>query len=352
MDQQGAYTQPNIRGIGTTLVQTGVGSSVGTYVDGFYLPNALALDFDFVNVTGVQVLKGPQGTLFRRNTTGGAILVAPGEPSVETVGSVQASYARFDDRQVKAYVTTGLSSNLAIALEGNYRAGDSFQHDNIYDGSLATGGGYGAGALTKNPGAYEKWSARASLKAWLSDSATLLLRYSHEDRQNPRGVVNGAYSVDGQVYSSGDAVPGTLFGRGRRDMAANARTDFRVRADTIQFTGEFDLGFAELKSYTQYREEQIEQYLDSDYSSAASLALSLPERDRIMSQELVVNSKPGGRLQYSCGIFLFRQKVAADVNLAAPFAAAFGLAPDANTFFDYSATGVKVSTYAVFADLT
>jgi iron complex outermembrane receptor protein len=350
--QQGAYTQPTIRGIGTTLVQTGAGSSVGTYVDGFYLPNALALDFNFVNVTGVQVLKGPQGTLFGRNTTGGAILISTAEPSTETGGSIEASYARFDSKRLQGYVTTGLTDNLAVSLEGQYAEGDGFQRDNLYDGSLTTGSGYVPGVRTRNPGAYEKWSVRASAKAFLSDSASLLLRYMHEDRSDPRGVVNGTYSAGGLVYSGGDAYPGAVFGLGRRDFSANARTEFRLRADTVQFTGEFDLGFADLKSYTQYREEEITQFTEGDFSSYAVLALGLPERDKIMSQELVLNSKPGGRLQYAGGLFLFRQEVDADVNLAAPFAAAFGLAPNAATLFDFSATGAKISTYALFADVT
>ncbi|MEW9856549.1 TonB-dependent receptor [Novosphingobium sp. M1R2S20] len=352
INQQGSYTQPTIRGIGTTLVQTGVGSSVGTYVDGFYLPNALALDFNFVNVTGIQVLKGPQGTLFGRNTTGGAILISTAEPSLDTGGSVEASYARFDAKRLQGYVTTGLTDNLAVSLEGQFNEGDGFHRDNLYDGSQATGSGYAPGVKIRTPGAYEKWSVRASAKAFLSDSASLLLRYMHEDRDDPRGVVNGTYSANGLVYSGGDAYPGAVFGLGRRDFAANARTELRLRADTFQLTGEFDLGFADLKSYTQYREEEIEQFTEGDYSSYAVLALGLPERDKIMSQELVVNSKPGGRLQYSAGLFLFQQKVEADVNLAAPFAAAFGLAPDASTLFDFSATGAKISTYALFADVT
>lgn len=352
INQQGSYTQPTIRGIGTTLVQTGVGSSVGTYVDGFYLPNALALDFNFVNVTGVQVLKGPQGTLFGRNTTGGALLITTAEPSIETGGSIEASYARFDAKRLQGYLTTGLAETLAVSLEGQYSEGDGFQRDNLYDGSLATGSGYVPGVKTRNPGAYEKWSVRASAKAFLSDSASLLLRYMHEDRSDPRGVVNGTYAADGLIYSGGDAYPGTVFGLGRRGFAANARTEFRLRADTVQLTGEFDLGFADLKSYTQYREEEIVQFTEGDFSSAAVLALGLPERDKIMSQELVINSKPGGRLQYSGGLFLFQQEVDAVVNLAAPFAAAFGLAPNASTLFDFSATGAKISTYALFADVT
>jgi iron complex outermembrane receptor protein len=342
LDQQGAYTQPTIRGIGTTLVQTGAGSSVGVYVNGFYLPNSLSLDFDFLNVKNIQVLKGPQGTLFGRNSTGGAILVQTAEPSAETAGSIEAQYERFNAAKIQAYATTGLTRSLALSVEGSYSRGDGFQKDNLYDGSLADGGGYAQGGKIHHPGAYEDWAVRTALKAYVSDSASLTFRYEHIDKNDPTGVVDGTYSVAGQVYSAGDTIPGTVFALQRGQTASNARQYFRFKADTVQLTANIDLGFADLTSYTQYRKETEQQFLEGDYSSAAVLALSLPERDRIMSQELLINSKPGGRLQYTGGIFLFEQKIKADVLLA------FG----SPAFFQFSATGAKTRTYAAFADAT
>src|SRR5579864_6676628 len=63
-DNQSAFFQPTIRGIGTGITTSGGGSNVGIYIDGFYSPNPIAADFQLPNVTSVQVLKGPQGTLF------------------------------------------------------------------------------------------------------------------------------------------------------------------------------------------------------------------------------------------------------------------------------------------------
>ena len=83
-DNQIGFFQPTIRGIGTAVTTSGGGSNVGIYINGFYSPNPLAADFQLMNVTDVQVLKGPQGTLFGHNTTGGAILVTTAEPSAET----------------------------------------------------------------------------------------------------------------------------------------------------------------------------------------------------------------------------------------------------------------------------
>jgi len=96
-DFAGGFFQPTIRGIGTAVTTSGGGGNVGIYVDGFYSPNPLAADFDLISVDSIQVLKGPQGTLFGRNTTGGAILVSTRAPS--TNGNAfegRISYGRYN----------------------------------------------------------------------------------------------------------------------------------------------------------------------------------------------------------------------------------------------------------------
>ena len=79
-DYQTGFAQPTIRGIGTGITTSGGGSNVGVYVDGFYSPNPLASDFQLLEVSSIDVLKGPQGTLFGHNTTGGAIVVTTADP--------------------------------------------------------------------------------------------------------------------------------------------------------------------------------------------------------------------------------------------------------------------------------
>ncbi len=350
IDQQGSFTQPTIRGIGTTLVQTGIGSNVGTYIDGYYLPNSLALDFEFLNVESIQVLKGPQGTLFGRNTTGGAILVTTADPSQETKIIAEASYGRFNEKKIKGYYTTGLSDSVALSLEGQWSDGDGFV-TNLYDGSLATGGGFAEGADVKHPGASEKWTVRSALKWDASDRASFVLRYTHTDRNDPKGNLGSTYRVDGIPYSAGDTIPGTLFSFDRRHVVNNARVYFRVKTNTVQLTGNFDLDFADLTSYSQYRKEDIENLSDNDRTSASILGLDLPQQTELLTQELLLSSKPGSRLQYTAGVFLYHEKIAQQVGLSAPFGVFFG-APDANTFFSFSGTGAKVSTYAAYFDGT
>lgn len=341
IDQQGSYTQPTIRGIGTTVVQTGEGSSVGVYVDGFYLPNPLGVDLQFLNVESVQVLKGPQGTLFGRNTTGGAILITTSEPSTRPSAIFDVSYGRFNAQKYQAYATTGLTDDLAVSVEGLFSKGDGFTH-NIYDGSLATGGGFGPESRVHRPGEYQNWAFRTALKWTPSDNTSLILRYGHADTDDPTGNVESTWVQNGLVLSAGDAIPGTVIAPDRGETSNNARMAFHLRTDTVQLTGRTDLGFAELSSYTQYRKERVVDVTDQDFTSASVLALDLPEKDRILSQEFLLNSKNEGPLQYTGGVFLFEHKIDAGV----------GLASGDNDFFAFSATGAKTRTYAAFLDGT
>ncbi len=109
-DYGGGYYQPTIRGVGTPVTSAGSAGNVGIYIDGFYSPNPLSVNFDLVNVENIQVLKGPQGTLFGRNTTGGAILVHTAEPSTESSACRGCSTYRWATAFAAASVSTRCSA--------------------------------------------------------------------------------------------------------------------------------------------------------------------------------------------------------------------------------------------------
>ena len=179
-DFASGYSQPTIRGVGTAVVSSGAVGNVGIYVDGFYSPNPIATDMQLLKTRSIQVLKGPQGTLFGRNTTGGAILVQTADPSTEASGEVKFSYGRYNEFKAQAYGTFGLGENLAMDVEGMYSRGDGF----------ATNIG-----TNKRVGDYENWSARVGLKAELSDSISVLLRYQHNSIDDPTStLISGTHS--------------------------------------------------------------------------------------------------------------------------------------------------------------
>jgi iron complex outermembrane receptor protein len=111
-DAAGSFFQPTIRGVGTAVTTSGGGPNVGIYTDGFFSSNPEVADFQLMKVQNIQVLKGPQGTLFGRNTTGGAILLTTADPSTKPDGELKVSYGSFNATKVQGYGTFGLSDTV------------------------------------------------------------------------------------------------------------------------------------------------------------------------------------------------------------------------------------------------
>lgn len=351
-DSQGPAVQPTIRGVGTAVTTSGGGPNVGIYVDGFFQSNTYVSDFQLLKVKDIQVLKGPQGTLFGRNTTGGAILVTTADPSTETGGSAKASYGRFNALTIQGYVTTGLSDTVAIDLEALYRSGDGHFTDIV--------------ANENDIGRYKNWSVRAGLKADLSDSVSILLRYTHAKTDNPttqlvnayvdrsgdadffklvspagRAVYGGATSSQGRplVYVF---APPTTYATLPGQVNLNRPQSFETKSDTVQATLEADLGFAEFTSYSQYRRDKSPYFGDLDATAIPIFNIFVGVDDETWSQEFLLTSKAGSQLQWTAGLNYFQVRDTWDVD------ASFGGAP----FFDFGGSSTTTKSYAAFVDLT
>jgi len=346
------FTQPTIRGVGTAVQVAGGGPNVGIYEDGFFQPNPLMADFQLLNVKNIQVLKGPQGTLFGRNTTGGAILVTTKEPSHEAAAEFQASYARFNTVDLQGYATAGLSNSIAMDVQGRYTGGDGFRTNTI-DGNGKVG-------------RFHNWSVRGGLKVDFSDTFNALIRYSHSEMKDPtHALVNAFVDSDGSsgfldlvspagkaFYGRSDtkglpliyfyAPPGT-YATKPNEVAFTDRVDFTNNSDAVQLTLSADLGFADLKSYTQVAGDDSVNYTDLDFTALPIFYLQFPVTNRTISQELIMSSKPGSRLQWTGGLSYFRNRDTWDLT-----GASFGGSP----LFPFGGSSQTSESYAAFADLT
>lgn len=350
-DSQGPAVQPTIRGVGTAVTTSGGGPNVGIYVDGFFQSNTYVSDFQLMRVKNIQVLKGPQGTLFGRNTTGGAILVTTADPSTQTGAEFKASYGRFNATTLQGYATFGLADNVAVDIEGLYRRGDG-HFTNVIDGN-------------DNIGAYENWSIRAGLKVDFTDRLSLLLRYTHADTSDPMTqLVNAYVDRSGEagflnlVSPAGQAIYGGSTTAGRPlvyfyappatyqtqpgKVAINERVSFNSKSDTIQATLKADLGFADLTSYTQYRRDNSPYYGDLDATAIKIFNIFVGVKDQTFSQEFLFNSKTGGPLQWAAGLNYFQIRDTWDVG------ANFGGAG----FNPFGGSSTNTKSYAAFLDAT
>ena len=349
-DTQGPAMQPTIRGVGTAITTSGGGPNVGIYVDGFFQSNTYVADFDLLQVKNIQVLKGPQGTLFGRNTTGGAILVTTDDPSTDPSAEVKVSYGRFNALTTQGYATFGLGERVAMDVEALYRSGDGY-FENVLNGD-------------DNIGKYKNWSVRTGLKVQLADAVSLLLRYTHADKDDPTTqLVNGFVDRGdsgflSQVSPAGRAIYGRSSSVGLPlvsfapfgsavptepgDVALNSPLSFNAKSDVIQGTIEADVGFGTLTSYTQYRKDETPYFGDLDATAIPIFNIFVGVDDKSFSQEFLLNSKGDASLQWTAGLNYYQIRDTWDVD------ASFGGAP----FINYGGSTTNTKSYAAFLDAT
>lgn len=142
-----------IRGMGNTESIPTFDPPVGTYVDGIYLSRQNANNINLFDVERVEVLRGPQGTLFGRNTTGGAVNVILREPGDELGGYMEVGYGRFDKKVVRGSIDVPIVDTLAVKVSGYW------QDDDGYAKNITTGD-----RLNDNDG----WGLRLGIKGELS----------------------------------------------------------------------------------------------------------------------------------------------------------------------------------------
>jgi len=291
------FVQPVIRGISATIGGSANGSNVGVYVDGFYLPNPLTLDTQFLNVSDVQVLKGPQGTLFGRNTAGGAILITTPDPSLTPNAAVQVSYGSYNATNVQAYGDLPISNSVAV------------------DGAVLykTGGGWITNIVDEDRPEANDLSERLGVKFFISDDLTVLIRGSYSKINEPYQSLHAVLCCNtagkpytGDAFFSDFGLPQPAIATTPDRGSSDIRPVFNSSSAAVQATIKANLGFADLTSYSQYRNEDAPSAFDLALSSIPYFNIALTNYDRILTQEFVLTSKPETPLQWTTGLYYFR----------------------------------------------
>lgn len=280
---------PFLRGVGSA--QTGAAPNeeqpVATYVDGVYIASpSAAATFEFNNIERIEVLKGPQGTLFGRNATGGVIQIITREPQHEFSGQLSVGYGNFDAISGRGYLTGGLTENLAADVAVVYE-----DRNDGFGRNFTTG----RETFTQN-----SLALRASLLFTPGTETRIRLSadYSRLRAAGPEfQKVQGTVGIDGVT-----TYPGPFNGLGENPIFTHLDQG-GVSAHITQ-----GIGNVNLVSITAYRE--LEGYIDWDQDATPlpAVAAQFNLTQKTFSQELQLQSDNSSNLEWMVGGFYYHAR--------------------------------------------
>ena len=299
--RQANSATPFLRGIGFLSGDINAENSVAIYIDGVYQPVGQGNFFEFNNIDRVEVMKGPQGTLFGRNATGGVIQILTKDPSFTPSGDVSIGYANYQTFAGTFYGTTGLSDTVAVDL-----AAMSAKQNDGWGHNLTTG----AKTFTNNDQSF-----RGKLLFAPSPATKIVLAADYYHYENEGIGAQPAFGLSGDPanlnlglpQSPANAIPGSPYvypGRYNTwsDYPDTAYADNRG----ISLKIEHNFGATQFRSITSYRKFDGVWRLDQDMSPVTVLSAQLDQVAKTFSQEFHLFAPSDAKFQWLVGLFYFR----------------------------------------------
>ncbi len=289
INQASGVVLPFLRGIGNPTTVVGNESSVAVYVDGIYLSRLAPAYLEFSDVERIEVLSGPQGTLFGRNASAGLINIITREPSNTPELTADVGYANYDTRTARLYATGPITDNLAASVSGVFA-----NQRNGWGKNVTTGQDFG--------GLDNHKAVRGKLKFTPSERTTI--------------VVSGEY-LNGttDVGIPGNGFPGTTLGSKLIvPVQPLSPVGFYDTRDTFNgythdeaygFSGRIQQKFDEfiITSLTNYSHANGFTKFDTDFQAANFQQAILNYRTHQFSQELQVSSRPRSPISWIVGAY-------------------------------------------------
>ncbi len=300
-----------IRGVGTTGNNSGLEGSVGVFVDGVYLSRTGIAMNNLVDIERVEVLRGPQGTLFGKNTSSGAIAIFTKKPDFENSGMLSVSYANNNDLKLKGSINGELMPDLLagrLAFTSHTRDGHI---DNVAPATLATSG--------DEYNDRDRQTLRGQLLLTPDDSVDVRLIVDHGEKDE--SCCASPYSEFGARQAAVNAAAITLGIATQEQMDAitslspfdrKVATD-KAYSNVTEESGasievNWDFNGINLSSISGYRNYEFSVDLDGDRSLLDIANTKVNSEVETLSQEFRVNGVSGG-LDWMLGAYLFSEEI-------------------------------------------
>ena len=287
-----------IRGFGNGDNNFGIEPSVGVFIDGVFRSRSAGALSDLPNVQRIEVLNGPQSTLFGKNASAGVISVITREPQFTFGGAVEATYGNYDAITLKGDITGPLSENIAFSLDGSYNRRDGY-------GQIVN--------LNEDINDRNRWSVRGQLL--IEPTPDLKIRaiadYSKIDEvcctvgnlvAGPTAA--GIVAVGGQLPDSND-----FFGR---EVFLNFVPENEVKNYGGSVQVDWQTGPISVTSITSYRELKNSFLTDIDFTSADIATETRAQDVETFTQEIRFTSDFDGPINFLLGGFYFDESIGQD----------------------------------------
>jgi iron complex outermembrane recepter protein len=285
-NNQLGFGLPRIRGVGIAGAGPGIENPVATYIDGVYYGSASTALFELNDVEQIAVLKGPQGTLFGRNATGGLVQVTTRDPSQQFSGEVSGTVGSLDTYGGEVYLTGPLVGNLSGSAD--------FYQNNQQEG-------WGKNLVTNLWVQTHEISATREKLLFQPDEATRIvlsadfeqMRAAEWAGRTLNYVVGSDFTTPGGPWDTDTAVQPSLISKGA-GVSLNAQHDF----DGVK-----------LVNIVAYRSSFMNVYFDG--ASVANpgpgnSVINMSDDEKQFSEEIDLQSTGTGRLTWSTGLYFLR----------------------------------------------
>ena len=327
-------------------------SAVGIYLDGVYLARPISSNLGFLDVANIQVVRGTQGTLFGRNTTGGAVQFSTVQPDGDFAGYIKAEAGNYKHKLIEGAVTLPIMGDeLSARVAARYTERD----------------GYGRNQFTNAPlGDIESdVSARGTLK-WAPDALPVTLTVSGEYlKSNDNGTMHALGAVNpagplanffpGQFSTDYIQNRGNFYdGFGGTTPVAPQLAEPRNYNEAYGFTGtlEVELGDIAVKSITAYRDSDSGNTLDLDGTPAGGIEFDSQYRQNQFSQELQLSGETDS-LEWIVGGYYFKESGDERSDSAAlhdvPAFGGISLTPSRRTFTTFNSRSAALFAQANYS---
>ena len=300
--------QLTMRGVGNEILLSGIGEAgVAMHSNGVYLGSNVTATAMFFDIERIEVMRGPQGTLWGRNSTGGAINVIQKLPTEEFEGFAAIDYGNYNSLDLEAAVSGSMSDNVQGRIAVKHTKSDGFLKN------LAPGG--------DELGDDNSISVRASINVYL-DNGSWLLAAGHSDWD----ISGRSIKQEGTSFPSGSptifGLPGGLsfseIAYGESAPAGKFETystnpDAGEEANFEYFTSELnlDLNTANLTLLTDFRQHKRSYRVDGDFtpSDVESVFLNFTENAKEFSQEIRLTSTEDNLVNWVIGAYYYQQEI-------------------------------------------